>query len=78
MVLIVSMVIQYIQHFTTVKIFSQFLHQSGSDPSDEAFREFLLILRDSDIQHNDWQILLKHSSVHSEDNEILADAAHLF
>jgi len=44
--------------FTTVVFLSQTLRQSGSIPAAESFRDFLSRLRDGNITHDDWQMLL--------------------
>ena len=63
--------------FTTVVILKQILRQYGTDPSVQAFREMLLRLRDGIICHNDWQMLLQHSSLQVENSDFV-DAIRLF
>jgi len=68
----------YTVSFSAIVILDQVLHQGGTDPSVCAFRELLLRLRDGDVTHEDWHILLQRSPPLSNNEVEFTDTIFLF
>ncbi len=66
------------QMFTTVVILSQVLRQAGTDPAVQAFRDYLLRLRDGKVSYNDWQMLLQRTPQNADNAHEFGEAVRLF
>lgn len=64
--------------FSTVVVLNQVLRQAGTNSSACAFRELLMRLRDGNVSHDDWQILLQRSSPHADNIHEFDNAVRLF
>ena len=64
--------------FSTVVILDQVLRQTGSDPAAEMLRDLLSRLRNGNISHDDWQLLLQRSPQYADNVQDFTDAVRLF
>ena len=62
--------------FTTVVILNQILCQNGHDAEDEISRNLLMHLRNGEVSHSDWQLLMQRTAqhvhnIHEFDNAVI-------
>ena len=64
--------------FTTVVILNQILRQNGNDSDDEVFRNLLMHLRNGQVSHSDWQLLMQRTAQHVHNIHEFEHAVRLF
>ena len=66
------------QSFNSAVVLDQVIRQSGKDPSQIAFRDILLRLRNCQVTESDWRHLMTRTPARASNSSNFDDALHLF